>query len=47
LARRLSRLGASGGFDCLPGKGGSGAHMIARIVAFALQQRFITLADGS
>src|SRR6185369_15536998 len=36
--RRLRRLR-------LPaGQGGSGAHMIARIVAFALQQRFITLA---
>src|SRR5207253_10051092 len=37
-------MGASGGTPLRRARGGSGAHMISRIVAFALQQRFITLA---
>src|SRR5437016_9717578 len=37
-------MGASGGTPLRRARGGSGAHMIVRIVAFALQQRFITLA---
>src|SRR5437899_2393478 len=37
-------MGASGGTPLCRARGGSGAHMISRIVAFALQQRFITLA---
>src|SRR4029077_6620286 len=37
-------MGASGGTPLRRARGGSGGHMISRIVAFALQQRFITLA---
>src|SRR5213593_696114 len=36
-------MGASGGTPLCRARGGSGAHMISRIVAFALQQRFITM----
>src|SRR5882724_5634042 len=37
-------MGASGGASLCRTRGESGAHMIARIVAFALHQRFITVA---
>src|SRR5256886_17518649 len=37
-------MGASGGTPLRRGGGGSGAHMTSRTVAFALQQRFTTLA---